>query len=138
MDYVPFVREATSEDADEVARHVDSSRLESAKYRGRVLDHTAVGGEQVCLVAGFGDAVWGSATLRRRSAEEWFITHIWVEPSARKAGLGDTLLRACIDHARRTGAVRIRGSAQPGDRAMKNLFERHGLVAETIVAALDL
>lgn len=138
MDLEPFVRLATDADEGAIERHIESSRIESQKYRGRVLELDGTAGERACLVAGFGDTVWGSAVMTRRSPTEWFVVHLWVDPSAREVGLGDTLMAACIQHARRTGGERIRGSAQPGDRATKNLFERHGLVAETIVAALDL
>ena len=38
----------------------------------------------------------------------------------------------------RTVADTWRAHALPGDRAMKNLFERHGLVAQTIVVGKSL
>jgi hypothetical protein len=35
-------------------------------------------------------------------------------------------------------AAWVQSSAMPGDRAMKNLFERHGLVAQTIIVGKKL
>ena len=35
-------------------------------------------------------------------------------------------------------ATWLQSSALPGDRAMKNLFERHGLVAQTIIVGKKL
>mgnify|MGYP003348556134 CR=1 FL=1 len=63
---------------------------------------------------------------------------VFVEAEARELGLGDALLGTAIDAARRTGCSRLEGSALPGDRLTKNLYERAGVVARKIVLSTDL
>jgi GNAT superfamily N-acetyltransferase len=58
---------------------------------------------------------------------------VYVEPDAREIGIGDALVLHAIDFLRSQKATWIGAQAQPGDRALKNLFERHGLVAQTII-----
>jgi ribosomal protein S18 acetylase RimI-like enzyme len=60
------------------------------------------------------------------------IDQVWVTPGARELGFGDELLATAIDDARARGAVAVEGSALPGDRHTKNLYERAGIVARLI------
>ena len=137
-DYVAFVRTASGKDLQIVEEHRAAALRESAKYRGRPAGTIGTPVEVVSFVAGFAEDVLASASLVRVSESEWVVDHVWVQPDAREVGLGDTLMQACIELVRTRAGRRIRASAQPGDRAMKNLFERHGLVAETIIVARDV
>jgi GNAT superfamily N-acetyltransferase len=67
------------------------------------------------------------------------VHHLFVEPDAREVGVGEALLDGAIDWARSHGCLAIESLALPGDRALKNMFERFGLVARAIVVhrALD-
>ncbi|MEY4365730.1 MAG: hypothetical protein RLZZ305_1074 [Actinomycetota bacterium] len=61
------------------------------------------------------------------------IVHVYVEPWARNVGVGDALMDALLREAVRCGAAAVGASALPGDRSLKNLFERNGLVAREIL-----
>jgi GNAT superfamily N-acetyltransferase len=60
------------------------------------------------------------------------IDQVWVTPEARELGFGDALLAAAIAAGRDRGARAVEGSALPGDRDTKNLYERAGIVARLI------
>jgi len=123
------VREATADDAGLVVRHVERGAEEQSSHRGRRdpqsrPDRCLVGeidGEP-CATLGW-TAV--GTTLN--------IVHVFVEPWARGVGVGDALMAAALEEAARCGAHSVGGSALPGDRSMKNLFERNGLVAREIL-----
>jgi ribosomal protein S18 acetylase RimI-like enzyme len=90
-------------------------------------------GNSVSFVAGVGSTVFGSLVLNQTEGSRWTLTHVYVEPNAREIGIGDALVLHAIDFLRSQKATWIGAQAQPGDRALKNLFERHGLVAQTII-----
>ena len=123
------VREGLGNDAGLLAGHVRSGAGEQAQHRGRRDPQPAPGrflvGEidgEPCATLGWVDA---DGALR--------IVHVYVEPWARGVGVGDALMAALLDEAARCGARSVGGSALPGDRGMKNLFERNGLVAREIL-----
>lgn len=66
------------------------------------------------------------------------IDEVFVRPEARELGFGDALLAAAIDHGRRAGADLVEGEALPGDRTVKNLFERAGLTARKIIVSAPI
>lgn len=68
----------------------------------------------------------------------WTIESVFVEAWARELGCGDALIEWAIDAARAAQARRIEGTALPGDRETKNLYERAGVTAKAITVALDL
>jgi ribosomal protein S18 acetylase RimI-like enzyme len=51
-----------------------------------------------------------------------------VDPAARGRGVGEALVRACIERATRAGAPVLRLSTQPEMRAAHRLYERLGFV----------
>lgn len=67
------------------------------------------------------------------------IRFLYVEPEARELAVGEVLVDAVLDAARAAGAFAVESTALPGDRELKNLFERFGLVARAITVhkALD-
>lgn len=63
---------------------------------------------------------------------------IYVEPEARAVGVGTALMRAVRAWALDHDAAAIDATVLPGDRASKNFFERHGLVARAITVRAPL
>lgn len=66
------------------------------------------------------------------------VRQVWVHPEARELGLGDSLLGHAMEAARRRGCVVLEGTALPGDRDTKNLYERAGITARKIVVSTQL
>ena len=66
------------------------------------------------------------------------VRQVYVHPDARELGLGDGLLAAALDAARATGCTVLEGTALPGDRETKNLYERAGIKARKIVVSVEL
>ena len=66
------------------------------------------------------------------------VHQLFVEEAARELGVGEALLDTAIGFARARGCFAIESLALPGDRDLKNLFERFGLVARAIVVHKDL
>jgi GNAT superfamily N-acetyltransferase len=58
---------------------------------------------------------------------------IYVEAPFRELGVGEALMDALVGWALDNGAVGIDAIVLPGNRAAKNFFEAHGLVARAIV-----
>lgn len=68
-------------------------------------------------------------------AEVW---QVYVDPQAREVGFGDWLLEAAVAHARAVGCTVFEGTALPGDRDTKNLYERAGIKARKIIVSVAL
>lgn len=66
------------------------------------------------------------------------VRQVWIQPAARELGLGDALLAEAMASARHAGCTSIEGTALPGDRDTKNLYERAGVVARKITLAKSL
>ncbi|MBJ7487457.1 MAG: GNAT family N-acetyltransferase [Ilumatobacteraceae bacterium] len=125
-------------DQDVLLNHRDRSRAEGSSMRGDidvfVTDDIT---DEAFFVARLGDTVVGTLVCSRWRLNHWCISHVYVEPDARDIGTADALMHAALESLR-SSAERIYAQALPGDRAMKNLFERHGLTARTIVVGRDL
>lgn len=134
---VVFVRRANNSDHVVIQKHLTASRAEAREYRGSVLP-VSEQPDDIHLVAGVGETVFGSLALSRKDESEWFIAHVFVEKVAREIGVGDALVLHALTILKEENATWIGAQAQPGDRALKNLFERHGLVAQTILVGRSL
>lgn len=132
-----FVRASVPDDVLTISQHQRLSQDESTKYRG-TLPPSAQGSRSLTFVAGVGSTVFGSLTLTELSPRCWNISHVFVEQEAREIGIGDALVVHALDILRNEDAEWCSGQAKPGDRALKNLFERHGLVAQTILVGRSL
>ena len=137
-DFSIFVRHAVQNDAAVLARHLTLSEQEATQYRGSVLATSNEVAQTVALVAGVGTTVMGSLVATAASTTEWSINSVFVEAASRDIGIGDALVLECIRELQQRNATWLQSSALPGDRAMKNLFERHGLVAQTIIVGKKL
>ena len=80
----------------------------------------------------------GSLVATAAETTEWSIDSVFVESASRDIGIGDALVLECLRELQQRKATWLQSSALPGDRAMKNLFERHGLVAQTIIVGKKL
>ncbi len=131
-----FVRSATQDDLRTVNEHAEASRAEASKYRGTVQQQSS-DVLSLVFVAGIGTTIMGSAATQI-DGNKANIVNIYVEPDAREIGIGDALLSQLIDELRRREITYVNAQALPGDRATKNLFERHGLIAQTIIVGKPL
>lgn len=66
------------------------------------------------------------------------VERVFVVEEARGLGCGDDLLAAAIDHAVARGCNYVEGTALPGDRDTKNLYERAGVTARSITVSRRL
>jgi GNAT superfamily N-acetyltransferase len=66
------------------------------------------------------------------------VRQVYVHPEARELGLGDELLATAMEAGRAAGCTVLEGTALPGDRDTKNLYERAGVVARKIVVSKRL
>lgn len=66
------------------------------------------------------------------------VDQVWVDPDARELGFGDEMLAAAIAWGRECGAALVEGHALPGDRNIKNLYERAGVTARLITVSRRL
>ena len=134
-----FVREATQDDLSTIASFVQSSTTESALYRGSPWTQPSESIRQVLtLVGGIGSTVMGFLRAVRTDDSTWFVENVFVSEDCREVGIGDALMIDAVRRLTQMSATRIESSAMPGDRATKNLFERHGLVAQTILVGKSL
>lgn len=144
----PVVRRLASGDVETVARHEAMARSLLVDQRGgrALLDEAPPLGDWSVRVADDQHPVWvadidgvavGYLEARRRGAA-LEICQVFVHPDARELGFGDHLLAAALDHARATGCTTLEGSALPGDRLTKNLYERAGITARKIILSTTL
>lgn len=136
MDSTVFVREATPVDADILVRHARLSAQESDLYRGSI--QPVLLDAPRAWVAGWGSTVFGSLTAGEITPDNWHISLVFVEQEAREMGIGDALVQHALAQISQLKGKWISAQAQPGDRSLKNLFERHGLVAQTITVGKSL
>ena len=66
------------------------------------------------------------------------VDEVYVAPGWRDLGFGDALLEQAMADARDAGCTLIEGEALPGDRDIKNLYERAGVTARLIVVSRNL
>ena len=123
-----------------IARHRELARHESGRYRGRIpsLKLSITAAEGVVIVGCVGSSDVGSLVAIPESTSEWLICHVFVEEDFREIGVADALVSNALAELETRGVRHVRAYAQPGDRSLKNLFERHGLVAETITVGRAL
>jgi hypothetical protein len=133
-----FVRHSTADDEQLVENHRYLSEQESTLYRGSISLAATQQLSRLVLVAGLGSTVMGSLVASQASEYVWDIESVFVESKCREIGIGDALVIACLNELRLRKATWVQSHALPGDRATKNLFERHGLVAQTITVGKSL
>jgi GNAT superfamily N-acetyltransferase len=150
---VEAARPAVAADVPEIARLVRLARDAMTAERGGALWLAAEGQGQFDVTS-IGDVVSrpghhlsvgtldGSVVgylyadtvpLAGRSGPLAVIRELYVEPDGREVGIGEALMDGVLAWARAQGCAGIDSFALPGNRALKNLFERYGLVARAIL-----
>lgn len=71
------------------------------------------------------------------AAPDCWLEDLYVEPAARRRGVGDELVRAAIDVARERGARRVELDVSEGNPAALALYERHGFSASSKSGSAD-
>ena len=89
------------------------------------------------IVGTIDEAVVGFAAVRLRELHDGTligsVDDIYVMPDARGVGVGEAMMESLLRWASERGCHGVDSLALPGDRATKNFFESHGLVARAIV-----
>ncbi|MDQ3850311.1 MAG: GNAT family N-acetyltransferase [Actinomycetota bacterium] len=70
-----------------------------------------------------------------KAAPDAWLEDLFVRPEARRAGLGDALVRLVIERATARGARRIELDTNEANTAALSLYERHGFSARSKGAA---
>jgi GNAT superfamily N-acetyltransferase len=146
MSVEPVVRPASVADA-EICRTIDAAaRVGLADQRGGaawLAEHPALVGDDwlaATLVVTIEDAVVGFLIGRRAAhrgrGDVYSVDRVYVVEEARELGCGDALIAAAMDVAR--GCEFFEAVALPGDRETKNLYERAGVTARSIVVSKAL
>ena len=143
----PIVRPAVSGDVEQlrtlerearaalVGRRGGDRWLETNEPRGDRWDvAVGAGGVEVAVI---GDVVVGYL-VSHHTEQVAFIDDVYVTPDAREVGFGDALVAAAMAAGRAAGCGLIEGEALPGDRHVKNLYERAGITARLIVVSKAL
>lgn len=66
------------------------------------------------------------------------VSHVFVDPQARQLGIGAGLVGEIARVAKAKGCQTLDAVALPGDRKMKNLYERIGMPARLLIASKNL
>ena len=144
-------RLATRDDLGRLVELSDMIRDEVADQRGgelyRLLDfrpEPVVGGlaetidalDAMAVVGCIDDAVVGYAVVTSRTLRDGSvlgaITDLYVQPGGREVGVGEALMEKILSWCESRGCRGLDGVALPGNRSLKNFFERYGLVARAI------
>src|SRR5690606_39088611 len=134
---------ASPADADQLSRLEAEARGILVDQRGGqrwLADHPAGAWalpERLVHVAHIDDVVVGYL-VASQEGDLARVDDVYVTAAARELGFGDALLEATIVAVRATGARTLDAEALPGDRDIKNLYERAGIKARLIVVSTPL
>ena len=126
-------RELPERKGGDVAVRLDPQRNDPGARIATALDDEATVlfvGTIDGTVVGYGLMTLGTVSDGSAQAN---VEEIFVDPDARSVGVGEAILEALLMEASGRGAAAIQSVALPGDRATKNFFEAHGMVARAIV-----
>jgi ribosomal protein S18 acetylase RimI-like enzyme len=88
--------------------------------------------QQRVFVSAIDDVVLGYLQLVLYGATA-VVHQAYVDPGARELGFGSDMVEEALAAARDAGCTAIQGTALPGDRETKNLYERAGITARKII-----
>jgi GNAT superfamily N-acetyltransferase len=146
-----IVRSATDADVQSLSDLEIEARLEIASFRGHesllnanelispnwvsvISDHS-----KLVLVAESSGQIVGYANGDISvESSSCVVNHIYVDPMARQIGIGAGLITEIARLAKSRGCKTLDALALPGDRKMKNLYERVGMPARLLVASKTL
>jgi ribosomal protein S18 acetylase RimI-like enzyme len=129
-----LIRFAQASDQSALLRLEEEAHTEAKRYRGLTPD-SMVRGTSIVAVVGSSIVGYLNYVISESHAT---ITSVHVHVDAREVGIGDSLVHFAISVLKKDNVEWISASAQPGDRDLKNLFERHGLVAQRIIVGKSL
>jgi putative acetyltransferase len=109
--------------------HVSKARAQTAPESAHALDVSELKGADICFwTAWDGEAVLGTAALKRLSAAHGEVKSMHTAEAARRTGVASTLLRQVIEAARGAGMERL--SLETGSSAYflpaRALYAKHG------------
>jgi ribosomal protein S18 acetylase RimI-like enzyme len=143
----PDVRPATAGDVEQLRTLEREARAALVGRRGgdRWLETHAARGDRwedavaadAVEVAVIGDVVVGYL-VSHHAERIAVIDEVYITPEAREVGFGDALVAEAMAAGRAAGCAAIEGEALPGDRDVKNLYERAGITARLIVVSKAL
>jgi GNAT superfamily N-acetyltransferase len=97
--------------------------------------------EKAILVGEFNEVPVGFMLLKLFKLGEALavrVDEVYVHSEVREVGVGERLMNSAIDWGKQNGAVRILGRTFPGDRHMKNFYERFKVTARLIEVSKEL
>lgn len=136
----PTIAVATPDQYDAVAQLTAEvyvgGGFSSPDYEPQLRDVPSRAESATVLVAARDDRVVGAVTVATRLGEwaeqavagEAVIRMLAVDPAERGSGIGEALVRACLDTARADGCTLVRLSSQADMTAAHRLYERLGFV----------
>jgi len=97
-----------------------------------------IGAVDAMVVVGcIDDSVVGYAVVTSRTLRDGSvlgaITDLYVQVAAREVGVGEAMMDKLLSWCESRGCRGLDGVALPGNRSLKNFFERYGLVARAIL-----
>jgi len=145
------VRSASEEDVMAIVELAKEARSEIAQFRGHehllevwtLTDQqwaTAItSNKNIVLVALSSMSIVGYAKgdIDDKGAI-CLVSHVFVDPQARQLGIGAGLVGETARFAKSKGCQTLDAVALPGDRKMKNLYERIGMPARLLIASKTL
>ena len=145
------VRSATAADATALSDLEHEARLEIIACRGHeillneieLIDSlwvaTVTNNSNLVLVAETSGQVVGFAKGDIGAVNSsCVVSHIYVDQMARQIGIGAGLIAEIARIAKSRGCATLDALALPGDRKMKNLYERVGMPARLLIASKTL
>ena len=93
--------------------------------------------QETVLVSHIGDVLVGYLVLTTSDLVA-AVEDVYVAPEARELGFGDAMIEMALAAARSAGCKLFEGSALPGDRETKNLYERAGIKARLITVSTPI
>ena len=145
------VRSATAADATALSDLEHEARLEITTFRGHeillneieLIDSlwvaTVTNNSNLVLVAETSGQVVGFAKGDIGAVNSsCVVSHIYVDQMARQIGIGAGLIAETARIAKSRGCATLDALALPGDRKMKNLYERVGMPARLLIASKTL
>ncbi|MFZ9444251.1 MAG: GNAT family N-acetyltransferase [Ilumatobacteraceae bacterium] len=151
MSIQPVVRRATADDMGQILDIDDVSRVGVDSQRGGsawIANHTSLrvntpsNAHERCFVAVIDDVVVGFAMWDIEDVLGFGrvirMERVHVLAEARDLGFGDALLASVVDEGRSRSCDHVEGEALPGDRETKNMYERAGITARSIIVSKRL
>jgi ribosomal protein S18 acetylase RimI-like enzyme len=134
-----FARSAEPAEIELQDAFLRKSLSEASAYRGHMdFRPVAASNETVAVVGGAGQSIFGFLSAYDAGNGRWFIDVLHVDAPAREVGIGNAMVQYVVHLLKSRGAKSVNAAALPGDRSTKNLFERHGLVAQMITVGKNL